>query len=638
MSGKMKKPGRKTSLRISLEVTVAVLIVFIISSGVGLAVFQRSLNQLAENSKEEVVDSVASLVSSSHYFVARMIMYIHRLESGTPTYKQLQEEMKAAVADDTGIPSQELLSGLVGEMVDSGILGFEAGYFALPPTEGLNDQAVVVVSSDNKDIFSEVPEELGLLINSDKGYKLFEDGVPGTDFKGEYLVTTFKLMEENSTEEVFWYFDFKPMGELLSSIDGFYKNESDRAMWRLGAAVGISILAFIIISFAVLGYLIRKRIIKPMDELSHAAEKVIEGDMDVRVEIKPREEFSELKHAFNQMISSISGIVSRTLGRDSGESEKSGKAGAGAFLKPRATVLFQVIALFTIVFIAAGAFFMITVRSSMDSLVESSKESLIETQAELILSSHAYGATLSVSMNKAEGKSTSVDPEMIKGFISGIQNKEVSQYQKNMGETLRLMAEYDLFNYAMLVCIVPPGPLADDYMVVISSDEKFLYTKPPRELIDLFDEEEDSYVFFENGIPSMEINEPFLATSYRLKSTSLGSMEILLVDFKPMGEEVEAMDEFFDSENNDLTLTMGIVIGISTLLLILVTIFLLSYLIRKRITGPVDELVSAANAVMDGDLDVQVQVKAGEQLESLKTAFNKMIVSLRELIEKSMEE
>ncbi|MBN2169176.1 MAG: hypothetical protein JW738_08020 [Actinobacteria bacterium] len=40
---------------------------------------------------------------------------------------------------------------------------------------------------------------------------------------------------------------------------------------------------------------------------------------------------------------------------------------------------------------------------------------------------------------------------------------------------------------------------------------------------------------------------------------------------------------------------------------------------------------------MEGDLDVQVRIRPGEELESLKVAFNNMIGTLHDLVEESMD-
>lgn len=629
---------KRASFKISVQITAVVLTIFIIASVAGLFIFRKSLDGLTENSKDKVVESVASLVSSTHDFVARMILYIFLLESGEPNYDTIEQSLRQSVNEGKGTSIQVYVNGLLSEMVDSGINGLDVGYFAIPPTPGENDKAVVAASNSPEYIFEEVPDEVAALIEGDKNYKLFEDGIREMGLEGEYLVTSYKLTDEGSDEAILWYFDFKPMDELLAGIDSFYQKESRSAMLWLSLTIGLSIIGLIIISFLVLGHLIKRRITGPIEELSGAAEKVVDGDMNVRVEIKPREEFSELKHAFNQMISSISAIVSKTVARQA-ESEKQEKAadekGVKAYLKPRSTILFQVIALFTIIFIGSGLFFMFSISSSMNSMVDKSKESLIEAEAEIILSGHEFGGRLAELLSEARG-TQAFDASNLQELVSAISEGEYSSYQRTFNEMLGEMIEGKLYDYALVYSVYPPSPITDDYTVILSSDDKFMYTKPPDEILEFFEEDEETYTFFPDGIPEMGFDEPFLATSWLMDSSVMTSTRILLVDFTPMGEEVEALDDFYDKESNKLLLTMSLVIGISILIMILITVLALTYLIRNQITGPIDELVVVANQVMEGDLDVQVKIRPGEELEGLKTAFNKMIGTLRDLVEQSM--
>ncbi|MBN2169520.1 MAG: HAMP domain-containing protein [Actinobacteria bacterium] len=635
---KAERQQRRARLKISVRITAVVMAIFIIASLTCLFSFQKSLNQLADNSKDKVVESVASLIATSHQFVARMIMYILLLESGAPDYRQIETELNRALGEGAANPVQQNVNSLLKAMVESGILKLELGYFAMPPTPGTDEKPIVAASSNEEYLNRQVPDEVASLIEGDKDYRLFENGIPEMGLEGEYLVSAYKLAEEDSGNEVLWYFNFKPMGELLSEIGSFYRKENRSALLALIMVIGLSTIGLIIISFLVLGHLIKKRITKPIEELSEISEEVIEGDMDIRLKIKPREEFSELKRAFNLMISSISKIISNTAVKpDETETNMSDEeeVEAKAFLKPRSTILFQVIALYTIIFAAAGLFFMLSIHRSMNSLIEKSKVALIETEANLIMSSHKFGEDLAT--REAAARGTILDAKSISGFLTAVPNKTISSYQAYGMDMFKKMIDGDLFDYELVYLILPPSPLTDDYTVVLSSDDKYMYTKPSDEILKFFDSDEDSFIFFEEGIPSMGLNEPYLATSYEFVSKSMSSINYKIVDFKPMGEQVKVIDSFYSKEQNKLYLTMGIVIGVSVVLLIFVTVLALTHLIKKEITGPIDELVVVANEVMEGDLDVQVKIRPGEELESLKRAFNEMIKTLRILVEKSFD-
>ena len=74
------------------------------------------------------------------------------------------------------------------------------------------------------------------------------------------------------------------------------------------------------------------------------------------------------------------------------------------------------------------------------------------------------------------------------------------------------------------------------------------------------------------------------------------------------------------------------------LIIALITFLILSYLIRTRITEPIQELSSAAEQVMEGDLDVHITIRSGEEFEQLKRAFQSMVDEWGRLMTRSLQE
>ena len=105
-----------------------------------------------------------------------------------------------------------------------------------------------------------------------------------------------------------------------------------------------------------------------------------------------------------------------------------------------------------------------------------------------------------------------------------------------------------------------------------------------------------------------------------------------------MAEKIASINKFYDEERNKINLMLWETMLISIVVAILITFFVLSYLIRKRITEPIDELFAAAEEVMEGNLDVQIEVKEGEEFEGLKRAFKEMVESFRKYIAESVGE
>jgi nitrogen fixation/metabolism regulation signal transduction histidine kinase len=102
-----------------------------------------------------------------------------------------------------------------------------------------------------------------------------------------------------------------------------------------------------------------------------------------------------------------------------------------------------------------------------------------------------------------------------------------------------------------------------------------------------------------------------------------------------MHEEIAEMRGFYDREKHDIYLMMILVMAAAVIAFILLTFLAMSFLIRRNITRPVEELSAAVRQVMQGDLDVEIPVREGEELEGLKRAFREMVESFRMLIARS---
>jgi HAMP domain-containing protein len=98
------------------------------------------------------------------------------------------------------------------------------------------------------------------------------------------------------------------------------------------------------------------------------------------------------------------------------------------------------------------------------------------------------------------------------------------------------------------------------------------------------------------------------------------------------------MRGFYGQEKHDVYIMLIPVMAGALIALILLTFLAMSFFIRRNITRPVEELSTAAEQVMQGNLDVEIPVREGEELEGLEQAFREMVESLRKLIARSTEE
>lgn len=106
----------------------------------------------------------------------------------------------------------------------------------------------------------------------------------------------------------------------------------------------------------------------------------------------------------------------------------------------------------------------------------------------------------------------------------------------------------------------------------------------------------------------------------------------------PMQGHMDAINAFYDEKRNDLSLTLGLSVFLSVIAVIIVTFFVLNYLIRKRITEPIDLLASEAKEVMECNLDVDIKVHEGGEFQGLERAFKEMVTSIQRFIERSIRE
>lgn len=626
---------KQARLKIALQMTAIVVVLLIVVSIASVLVVCNTLNKLKTRNTDKVVEVVGKMVSSSHRYVTGLMLDIQSRQGVPPmNSSQFYNDLSTSIREDNQTQSQELGDDLLSRMTANRMLGIEVAYFALLPTGEVNTKPTVIISSDEDYVYKAVPKELTKLVQENTDYKLFSNGIPEMGLEGAYLVTTY-IIESDNPAGGLWYFDFKPMDKLLSGIDSFYAKESREVYQILGIVMGISIVGIIIASMIGLGFLLNRRITRPVEELSQAAKEIMTGDLSTRVAIRPREEFQDLKRAFNEMVGNLEKIIAKAAKVDSGdldkaeETEERNQVKQPKYFKPRSTILFQITALYIVFFLVTGILATLFVNRSMKNLLANSKEKLIQTEAELVSSSHGFVLELILKVNP-------YTPEQIKSLVNSIAKREANKQYKPQGAFLiDEMINYGLAGFSLIYDVMPPTPsLSDTYLIIYATDPKFMFKEPVKEIRSMLDKGKDTWKLFKNGIPEMGLDGEYLVTTYRF-SVSGGIPGAWSVDFKPMGKELKAIDSFYNKQTGEVRLSLGLTVGVSLVFIVLITFFALNYLIRKKITEPVDSLIVTVNKVMEGNLDVEVEIRPGEELEGLKRAFNEMIKSLRDLLTRS---
>lgn len=632
MNDKAGKRGyrKKARLRISVQITAIVLVILVIGSVASAIVLTTSLNEMTASSKKRVVSLIADRILDSLDYILDLTSDALNKQGVQIDSADFSEQLNEAVQSGSITPAQQSGDNLLKMMVDSGMYGLDVMYYALPPEAGASEKPVVVVSSNDKYIYSDVPDQVAELAEKNVKYKLFEDGIPEMGLEGPHLVTAIKLSGDTSSGSL-WHFDFKPMGEIITGVDAFFDDEKQDVYLTLAAILGFSVLGLLIVSFIVLGYLVDRNIARPVDELSDAAEEVITGDLEVRVNIRKGEEFSALKKAFNSMISGLSTILERAAKGESTSQDLEIREPRIPSGKPRrrSSTLIEVTALFAALLIITGVLAVIVVNNSIGNLVKNSKQKLIETDAELTMSGHDLVRQITTSTMGSEEMS-----DMLAKFLKAFTDRDKEAANSlEIGLALDNLIEHNLFELVYL--ITPPIPgISDTSLVSASSDIEYTFTEPSSEILEMIDKGEDSWRYFEKGIPEIGFNEPYLVTTYYFQAEGFPA-GVWTVDFRPVTEQMKSIDNFFNSKADKLNFIFGLTTGIAVLLTIVVVYFALGFLLRKKITDPIDELTRAAEQVMAGNLDVDVQVRPGEELENLKVAFNEMVKSFRDIIARS---
>jgi len=301
------------------------------------------------------------------------------------------------------------------------------------------------------------------------------------------------------------------------------------------------------------------------------------------------------------------------------------------YKKKRSRILYLITALIIVVFVAYGLATWFIFRGSQDRLVEKSKEKLIETEAENINSAADYIVELLLPLfTEAMGDMT--DEE----FAMSVMNQEVIEAQRLMAVEIEKMMEAGLLGLDEIIYVLLPDVLITEPLVILSSDESLIYAwEVPEHLLEGA-YEGTTYYYTEEGIPELDLQGKYLITIQYIESDTGSDSVVYTV--KNMEEKVAVLDDFFSHEQGNINLVLGLVIFGSIIVVILITFFILSYMIRRRITDPVDELVAAAEQVNVGNLDVEIAVHEGGDFEGLERAFKQMVDSWREYIDKSIGE
>jgi len=126
----------------------------------------------------------------------------------------------------------------------------------------------------------------------------------------------------------------------------------------------------------------------------------------------------------------------------------------------------------------------------------------------------------------------------------------------------------------------------------------------------------------------LDINNQFISSAKQLKNSSR--------DFFQSARLIEGLTIYGYIPYSDLEIkyrTFGKITVITTIVILLLALFLVYSVLRKMIVKPVIALDNAAQTMATGSLDIKIDLKQNDELGKLAESFNHMAANLRELNE-----
>ena len=314
------------------------------------------------------------------------------------------------------------------------------------------------------------------------------------------------------------------------------------------------------------------------------------------------------------------------------KNESAGSSTSGGTKRTHSKTLYQITALLVVLLIVSGLTIFFLVGSAQKNQLQESKDKLINVEASDVATS--FNLIAQVYANQAIDVALRLGPV---DAAKGLMNKQISETQAYIDNVFKEKIDSGMMGMSYLVFIQRSAPgLFQEPILFASSDPSLLYhLDVPQYLIDAIDEG-TTYLYMGNGIPELGLEGEQLITIKRMEYPEWNYVGAL-VGIKPMHDDIMEINDFYNKGRNKLVLILGLSVLISILGVIIISFFILNYLLRKRITEPIEELTAAAGQVMEGNLDMEVKEHPGSDFYILEKAFKQMLDSLKKLFDKATE-
>jgi len=627
--GKKKKAlkyGRARSV-ILLRVTILVSAVVIVSGILTFFLIRDSQQHIAEKCNDCLLQTVAENVSNSYSYIAQLLMpgYVAQTD-----YYGVEQLATAALKGEV-IGIQQTLNHDMGEMLNAGFLGLDRFMVIMPPS-AMTSKPFVWACDDPSLVYNwEVPGYLATAMEDGSPYLWMEGGVPELGLEDGYLITQGKVENPFVPGLIVSYFAFKPMQKEMDAARAFFNSEKGSANALLGLVIAGFIAVILAIVFLLINHLIKKRVTGPLDRLSAAAEEVMQGNLDVEIEVREDEEFADLAYAFRKMVHSFRGLIARSVGEAEEDAKNSQSEPPLIHHHRRSSILWQITFILVMVLLVYGVAAYFILRHSQDRLIDHGTERIIQTEADNFLSSLDYAIEIKVPAYTKAFKLSDIG-----AVLNDLAAGRLSELQQEVDANMRQMVAAGFHDLEKVMLVVPSSTLNPETIVWASSDESLIYDwQCPQRFVEAM-QDGTPYMLLPEGIPELGLAGEYLVTFTQVENPLIPGMPFVYMAIKPMSLELAAIEDFCDQERARANLYLASILEVSIIIVILIAFLFLSHLLKEQIVQPAQELSDAAGMVMDGDLDVTVSVREGEELEGLKCAFNEMVKSFRDMLTRSV--
>jgi len=296
------------------------------------------------------------------------------------------------------------------------------------------------------------------------------------------------------------------------------------------------------------------------------------------------------------------------------------------FRKKRSIILYQIAGLVAVILLISGVATFFLIQKSQNRLINKSIDKQIETEASNMVSTLDY-----IAAGMVEGTFAAVGASA-QQISSDIAQKKMTDVQRAGDQIAKAIVDAGSFNLENLSVIVPPTAFTKEALVIVSSDESLVYEwKVPDYIVQAM-QSETPYLLLKEGVPELGLEGAQLI----ILQLPPG-FHFFVVSVVRMQEKIDSINAYYNEERRNVSLTLVLSVFLSIIAVVIIIFFLLSYLIRKRITQPIDELSATAEEVMGGHIDVDVKVHEGGEFQGLESVFKEMLDSLRNLITRSTE-